>query len=542
MNREVLQHQVDEMELALDIHGSGEEADPEPEEAPTGHTKEWPAPMADEHIVPSPSRPMSVAREFARALYTHHDVFVLRNHRGDFYRWNGACWPEIDKRDVRGAAYKWLEHAVYVDSEGSPKPFSPSRRKIDDVVDALRAIVLLDSSVDAPLWTEQRDDLPAEIISMTNGLLHLPTRRLLPHTPHLFTHHSLPFDFEPDAPQPGRWLSFLHELWHEDESAISALQEVFGYVLGGDTRQQKIFMLVGPKRGGKGTIGRVLTGLLGSHNVAAPTLASMTTNFGLAPLIGKPLGLVSDARLSGRADHKIVVERLLSVSGEDSLTIDRKYRDPWTGRLPTRFLILTNELPRLGDSSGALASRFVVFVLTRSFYGKENPELTGELLNEAPSVFNWALKGLDRLYERGYFVNPDSGKEAIQQLEDLSSPISAFIRERCSVRSDQRVEVDELWAAWKRWCEDDNRHPGTKALFGRDLRAATPTIRKARPRGDGERIHLYQGIGLLLEQQWQVTVTPMTGVTGGGHSGHGDPAMYPPQSAEESEQIEKGAL
>ena len=56
----------------------------------------------------------------------------------------------------------------------------------------------------------------------------------------------------------------------------------------------------------------------------------------------------------------IAVERLLSISGEDSITVDRKYRAPWTGRLPTRFLILTNELPRFADSSGALASRFVL--------------------------------------------------------------------------------------------------------------------------------------------------------------------------------------
>lgn len=65
--------------------------------------------------------------------------------------------------------------------------------------------------------------------------------------------------------------------------------------------------MVGPKRGGKGTIGRVLTGLLGAHQVAAPTLASLSTNFGLQPLIGRPLALISDARLSTKADSKIVV-------------------------------------------------------------------------------------------------------------------------------------------------------------------------------------------------------------------------------------------
>src|SRR5206468_776830 len=145
-------------------------------------------------------------------------------------------------------------------------------------------------------------------------------------------------------------------------------------------------------------------------------------NFGLQPLIGKPLAVVSDARLAARSDNMIAVERLLSISGEDTLTIDRKYRDPWTGRLPTRFMILTNELPRFSDSSGALASRFVMSILTKSFYGRENPRLTVELLEESAGIFNWAIEGLDRLRERGHFLTPRSAQEAQRHLEDLASP------------------------------------------------------------------------------------------------------------------------
>lgn len=460
----------------------------------------WAAAFEDgsARVVPPPTQPMAVARALVADLYTHAAGPVLRAHRGDFFKWNGTYWPMVETRDVRAAAYSWLEPAVYAGPKGISVPFDPTRRKIDDVVDALRAIVLVESAAEPPTWLDGRSDPPSgDIVSVANGLLHIPTRTLVPHAPTFFNRHSLSFEYVTSAPPPRRFLGFLHELWPDDDSSIDSLQEVFGYFLGGDTRQQKIMLLVGPKRAGKGTIGRVLTGLLGPHNVAAPTLASLSTNFGLSPLIGKPLAIVSDARLSSKADSAIVVERLLSVSGEDSLTIDRKYRDAWTGRLPTRFLVMTNELPRLTDSSGALASRFVVFVLTRSFYGKENPGLTDELLTEAPGIFNWALAGLDRLVERGFFVSPESGAEAVRQLEDLSSPVSAFIRDECTVGA-HHVEVDELWAAWRRWCEHDNRHPGTRAVFGRDLRSAAPTIKRVRVRGDGAegRTYVYEGLGL----------------------------------------------
>jgi len=38
-------------------------------------------------------------------------------------------------------------------------------------------------------------------------------------------------------------------------------------------------------------------------------------------------------------------------------TIDRKYEEPWRGQLPTRIMVLTRELPRSTDASGAISSR-----------------------------------------------------------------------------------------------------------------------------------------------------------------------------------------
>lgn len=463
-----------------------------------------PSPPPGTIAVPPPGQPMRVARELVKALYTLPGGLILRSHRGDFHRWDGTRYLEIDRRDVRRAAYDYLEPAVYLHPKEGWLPFAPTQRKIADIVDALHAVVFIESRPDAPLWIDRRATPPApQLIAMTNGLLHVPTRILHPHTTQFFNLHALPFAFDPKAAPARTWLGFLQQLWVEDTGTIGGLQEAIGYVLGGDTSLQKMLLFVGPKRGGKGTIGRVLQGLLGVHHVANPTLASLSTNFGLQPLIGKSLALISDARLSTKAESHVVVERLLSISGEDSLTIDRKYKDPWTGKLPTRFIVMTNELPRLQDSSGALASRFIIFVLTRSFYGEENPRLTEQLLLEASGIFNWALEGLDRVNERGYLVNPPSGQEAVLQLEDLSSPIGAFLRDRCVVDAKRETVVDTFWAAWKRWCEDNNQFVGTKVMLGRDLRAAVPTVKKVRPRQEGEepgeedkRLQVYKGVGL----------------------------------------------
>jgi putative DNA primase/helicase len=450
-------------------------------------------------LLPPPSEPMSVARIFLAERGFETDAHrLLRSYRGSFLRSAEANWEEIEERRLRSDLYAWLEPAWYKKPNGTLARWAPTKAKVGNVVDALHAATHLDRSIEAPAWLDENEPFPAnEAVAVANGLLNIRTRELVTHTPAFFSLHALPFGYDPGAPAPARWESFLGELSPDDQESIDTLAEIMGYILSGDTRQQKMFLAVGPKRSGKGTIGRVLTGLLGAHNTAAPTLSGLTTNFGLAPLIGKPLAIISDARLGARADSNMVaVERLLSISGEDTLTIDRKYLDGWTGRLPSRFLILTNEIPRFTDASGALASRFILLVLNRSFYGQEDPTLTEQLLAEAPGIFNWALAGLDRLLDRGHFLQPASAREALRHLEDLSSPVGAFVRDLCLIGSGFEIDKNILYTSWKDWCEDEGRRPGTKAIFVRDLRAATPGITPTRPRDGEHRRRALRGIDL----------------------------------------------
>jgi len=254
---------------------------------------------------------------------------------------------------------------------------------------------------------------------------------------------------------------------------------------------------VGPRRSGKGTIGRVLRALLGKNNVVGPTFSSFAQNFGLQPLIGKLLAIISDARLSGRTDQAVVVERLLSISGEDNITIDRKYQKSWTGKLSVRLMIMTNELPKLTDSSSALAGRYIILTLKNSFYGEEDHTLTAQLLEELPQILNWAIKGWKRLQNRGHFIQPQSSIKITREIENLSSPIKAFIQDRCKIDQNLTVLIDDLFKDWRKWCNDKGyENKSNVQLFGRDLHAAMPGLRSKQCTINSKREREYKGIGL----------------------------------------------
>jgi putative DNA primase/helicase len=442
---------------------------------------------------------MDNAALLMRELFPHQSGCRLLFHRGDFREWVRTHWAVLEPDDIESRIWTFLHGAQYRDDSGRLSPFYPNSRNVRETIAGLKALVFTPESVRMPSWRQEIPIRPEDILPMANGLLWIPRRILLPPQPGFLNGHALPYAYVPESARPSRWLALLDELWPDDLESQGLLQEVVGLFLTTDSSFQRLFLLVGPPRSGKGTIVRVIRGLVGENNVAAPTLASLATPFGLQPLIDRPVAVIGDARLSARTDPSVVVERLLSISGEDSITIDRKYKPAWTGNLTTRFLIVSNELPRLPDASAAVIGRLVVLETRRSFYGREDRELIGKLLDERSGILLWALEGLDRLLQRGHFIQPASSKQLIGELFDLSSPISAFLRERCDVHPSFTVAAADLFTAWRSWCTETNIiGAGTIQMFGKNLRAAMPDLKVTAPRVDGLQVRSYGGVRLKI--------------------------------------------
>jgi putative DNA primase/helicase len=456
-------------------------------------------------LLPPPSQPMPVARAFVAKHCTHESgALILRYWRDSWWAWRQSHWVEIDRRHVRSLLYTFTEHAMYIDATG-PHRWSPTRYRIANLQEALGAVCFLDDKTDQPSWLDGRAGKNT-IVALENGLLDVERRQLLPHTPLFFNQTAVPFPYDVSAPQPTEWLRFHDELWPQEPEVALVLAEWFGYVVSGRTDLHKILLMVGPTRGGKGLIPRLLQALIGPKNCAGPTLSSLSGDFGLAPLIGKSLAIVSEARLSSRAGNNVVVERLLAISGEDTITVNRKYRDQWTGKLPSRFHIISNELPSFGDASAAVIGRFVAILLSRSWLGKEDHTLETKLLAELPGILNWSLDGLHRLTieNKNRFTRLPAADDAMVAMRDLASPVAAFVREQCVLGTNERVSVETIYQRYKGWANDNGHRSVSSQMFGRNLRAACPGIQSSQPRGsDGKQYRAYSGISLKPDDSEQ---------------------------------------
>lgn len=466
------------------------------------------APEAEE-VGEADDDPHRLARLFLERRTTPDGDPTLRYWLEEWHSWDAAHYQIVAPSEIKAELIGVIKAEFdRIATETKKVALKVTTGVVANALAALQNLCLLTAKKcpSQPAWLGYEDeDLPdpKEILPARNGLIHLQALSegrdaVIEPTPLYFSPNTLGYDFNQDAPQPTEWLAFLASLWGNDQESIDSLQEWFGYLLTADTSQQKILMIVGPKRSGKGTIARILAAVVGRQNVSSPTLSGLATNFGLAPLIGKTVAIFADARLSGRADSQVIVERLLSISGEDGQTIDRKHLTSWTGNLLARFVLISNELPRLGDSSGAMPSRMVVLNLTRSFFGHEDTNLTNRLLAELPAILLWAITGWARLRERGRFTQPDSSRGLLEDLEQLSSPISAFVSDRCEVASEAETSVKEAFDAWKKWCEEQGKeHSGDHAGFGRNLRAAIPSIKTCQITESGKRVRAFRGVKVL---------------------------------------------
>ena len=446
----------------------------------------------DRNVWPSPNTPLLVAGAVAERQ--RDEGRPLRFWREGWYRYVGTHYRDLHERELRKSLSDLLSTARFVNKDGVRVAWNPRPASLKELVETLALESLVGMDVEASSWLDGRKHL---VIPCSNGLLRVNDRMLLDHDPTYFGFHCLPFAYDAKATAP-RWVQFLDEAWPDDPDAHALLQEWFGYVLSGRTDLHKMLMLIGVTRSGKSTITKVLDKLVGPTNCAWITAETLVSRFGMAQLVGKPLAVFADERMTVRGNE--AVGRILAITGEDAVPVEVKFKETYSARLPTRLMFCSNEVPTLPDAARAINNRMLSLHMDVSWLDNPNqdPSLVNKLLLELPGIFNWALEGLARLDDNsGRFSYARSADRVGELLQAGASPLREFVDEHCALAPENTVAKEDLYGEWKVWAEANGRNPGSSADFGKKIFAAfgrAITNGKVGPRG-GQR-PAYRGIAL----------------------------------------------
>jgi P4 family phage/plasmid primase-like protien len=314
------------------------------------------------------------------------------------------------------------------------------------------------------------------LILAANGILNVKTGELIGHSGRYFATGLPDWKYDPDATCP-LWLEKIGQWLHP--SFHPTLQEFMGYLMTPDTSIEVLLAMIGAKRGGKGTITRIMQALVGKEHHASVMLNDLAGDFGLSGLTDKRAIFIPDAHDASPASRSAAIERIKSITGNDEVSVNRKNQSILSVKIRAKIVLVANKNPKMIDESGALADRELVLVFESSFAKVKDTELGGKLKAELSGIANWALDGLRRLRANGNrFTVGERGLKAQRELAESQSPALRFAKECLTVTGDKAdaVPLAVAFEAYHQWASQieglSGRETRNRSDFRTDLMAA----------------------------------------------------------------------
>lgn len=333
------------------------------------------------------------------------------------------------------------------------------------------------------------------IINLKNGLLDVKSGIFKPHDPGFLSIVQLNCNYNESAGCP-LFLQFLNEVLPPEN--VLLVQEFFGYCLIPLTLAQKAFLLFGPGQSGKSTVLSTLEYLLGRQNVSNVEWQDLGDRFKTAQLFGKLANIAAD--LPARAIEDTATFK--AIVGEDTITAERKFKNPFSFKPFARLLFSCNKLPYSKDQTGAFYRRLIIIPFENVIPAdKVDKRLKEKLFREVDGIFAWALEGLQRLMENNFtFSENDATRAQIEKYKVENSNVLAFIAESCVVAPKCFIGREKLYQEYKKFCEENGFKYASQRHFNQEIEANFPAVWRDLRGPNFVRERIWRGIGLLDDQ------------------------------------------
>lgn len=320
-------------------------------------------------------------------------------------------------------------------------------------------------------FSQSINDSNITCINLQNGTFKFRKGKgkLHPHNKKDNLHYVLPFDYLPKATCP-LFDSYL-EYCLPDEEKRMVIQEYLGYVFTPNDvcNLEKCLLLYGEGSNGKSVLYRVVNAIIGIENISSYSIPQLTDKqkgeYYVVNLQNKLLNYCSDTK--GAFDDTGVFKQL--VSGERV-----------TGRHPagrpiefvnnTKFIFNVNTLPSTPENVSGFFRRFEIIDFNVTIdEEKKDRQLPSKIIdNELSGVFNWILRGLERLLKNKNLTECKANNEALESFKIKSNNVLEFlIDEGYEVINniENGLVFNDLFQNYQSWITENGGHPFKKSTF-----------------------------------------------------------------------------
>ncbi|WP_224999423.1 phage/plasmid primase, P4 family [Cesiribacter sp. SM1] len=388
----------------------------------------------------------------------------LCRHNEAVYLYNGCYWSMIEEELLKS----------FLGKAGEKMGMDKFQARHYMEKDALVKQFFASAYLPAPLISDGK-----VLVNLQNGTYEITAEgnKLRPFAAADFLIYQLPFAYNSSAKAP-KFQAYMDQVL-PDKALQDILAEFLGYVFipTGVLKLEKVLLLYGSGANGKSVFFEIVSALLGDENISSYSLQSLTNDNGYfrAKLANKLVNYASE--INGKLETSIFKQL---ASGEP-VEARLPYGQPFMLTRYAKLVFNCNELPKEVEHTNAFYRRFLIIPFEATIpEAEQDKDLAKKIIeDELSGVFNWALKGLQRLLTNKTFTHSDVVVRQLADYRKQGDSVQMFLEEQQYVKSSSSYTlIKGLYAEYRQYCVEDGYHPVSKVNFRKRLESAGISVNK----------------------------------------------------------------
>lgn len=385
------------------------------------------------------------------------DDFLFDGNAGYWLRWDGKRWCKDSDKQARKT---FINRVARVIREQAVSLQADERAAWERYALTLETTHKITNALAEAQVHKTRTDFDADpfLLNVQNGTVNLKTGQLQPHNRDDYLTKICPVVYNPDA-RSERFERFLSDAAGADGDLMRFLQKVIGYTLTGDTREEKLFFVHGPKQSGKSTLIEAVKRALGDYAHVAD----------FETFLKRPTGGIRNdiAALHGARfvcsievdDGKALAEGIVkTLTGGDTIRARYLYKESFEFLPQFKLWLVANHRPRVSDQDDAMWRRILVLPFAHSVPQEKCDATLKPYLRDpqggGAALLAWAVQGAMLWQREGLADVPDAVQRATGEYRETMDPVKEFIEDRLEFYEFAKCTVSEMRSAYESWCND----------------------------------------------------------------------------------------